>query len=74
MPYEGRPGAYWALLGPDVDLRRTDYDFDAAAATVLESGYPDAEEHVKDLFLEQPGRDEVTAFFEEQAARAPKPA
>jgi putative phosphoesterase len=25
MPYEERPGAYWALLGPDVELRRTDY-------------------------------------------------
>ena len=22
LPYEGRPGAYWALLGPDVELRR----------------------------------------------------
>ena len=21
MPYEARPGAYWALLGPDVELR-----------------------------------------------------
>jgi putative phosphoesterase len=26
MPYEHRPGAYWALLGPDVELRRTDYE------------------------------------------------
>jgi putative phosphoesterase len=26
MPYEDEPGAYWALLGPDVELRRTDYD------------------------------------------------
>lgn len=25
MPYEERPGAYWALLGPDVDLKRTEY-------------------------------------------------
>jgi predicted phosphodiesterase len=23
-PYEGRPGAYWALLGPEVELVRTD--------------------------------------------------
>lgn len=28
MPYEGAPGAYWALLGPDVEHRRTDYDLD----------------------------------------------
>jgi putative phosphoesterase len=26
MPYEDEPGAYWALLGPDVELRRTAYD------------------------------------------------
>ena len=24
MPYEGRRGAFWALLGPDVELRRTE--------------------------------------------------
>jgi putative phosphoesterase len=26
MAYEDAPGAYWALLGPDVELRRTEYD------------------------------------------------
>ena len=26
MPYEDEPGAYWALLGPDVELRRTPYE------------------------------------------------
>ena len=26
MPYEDGPGASWALLGPDVELRRTEYD------------------------------------------------
>ena len=25
-PYEGERGARWALLGPDVELRRTEYD------------------------------------------------
>ena len=31
MAYEGRPGiAYWALLGPDVELRTTPFDVDAA--------------------------------------------
>jgi hypothetical protein len=32
LPYEGEPGAYWALLGPDVELRRTQYDVDRAVA------------------------------------------
>lgn len=37
MPYEDEPGAYWALLGPDVKLRRTDYDRGDIAA----SGWPE---------------------------------
>jgi putative phosphoesterase len=69
MPYEGRPGAYWALLGPDVELRRTDYDFESAAEAVRNSGYPEANQHVLDLFKKQPGRDDTTAFFEEVAEK-----
>ena len=30
LPFEGRIGAFWALLGPEVQLRRSDYDLDAA--------------------------------------------
>ncbi|MEH0841415.1 metallophosphoesterase family protein [Micromonospora sp. CPCC 205711] len=42
MPYGG-PGAYWALLGPGVQLRRTEFDVDGACARVTaESGFPDA--------------------------------
>jgi predicted phosphodiesterase len=26
MPYEDEPGAFWASLGPDVELRRSEYD------------------------------------------------
>jgi putative phosphoesterase len=33
MPYEHEPGAYWALLGPTVDLRRTPYDGAGVEAT-----------------------------------------
>lgn len=41
MPYEGAPGAYWCLLdGDEVSLRRTEYDFAAAAAAVQASGCP----------------------------------
>jgi predicted phosphodiesterase len=36
----GHPGASWALLGPDVVLRRTLYDADAAAAA-LQAAAPD---------------------------------
>ncbi|MGK5743262.1 metallophosphoesterase family protein [Micromonospora sp. URMC 103] len=42
MPYGGQ-GAYWVLLGPGVQLRRTDFDVDAACARVTaESTFPDA--------------------------------
>ena len=45
MPYEGAPGAYWALLGPGVDFRRSEYDLDEAAARYRASGDPLAERH-----------------------------
>jgi putative phosphoesterase len=65
-PYEGRLGAYWALLGPDVELRRTEYDVEAAAAAIRAGGFPAAEEHAAWL-LEPPDPDETSAFFEGQA-------
>ena len=44
MPY-GRSGAHWALLGPGIELRRTDFDLDAACAqTIAASGFPDVAE------------------------------
>jgi putative phosphoesterase len=49
LPYEGRPGAYWALLGPDVDLRRTEYDVGEAVFRLRASGFPDPEELVEML-------------------------
>jgi len=63
-PYEGRRGAYWALLGPDVELVRTDYDVEAAAAAVLTSGQPNADEAVETL-LRPPTGEEATAWWEE---------
>jgi predicted phosphodiesterase len=40
MPYEDEPGAYWALLGPDVEHRRSTYDVAAMRAAVEETAYP----------------------------------
>jgi predicted phosphodiesterase len=58
LPYEGRPGAYWALLGPDVELRRTDYDVERAAAAYRESGFPGAEQ-LAEMLLTPPEPAEV---------------
>jgi putative phosphoesterase len=49
MPYEERPGAYWALLGPDVELRRTEYDVEEAVARLRASRMPDPEPLVETL-------------------------
>ncbi len=65
MPYEGRPGAFWALLGPSVELRRTEYDAEAAAAAIREVGRP-SDDQLAGYLLEPPDPDEVTAFFESQ--------
>ena len=42
MPFAD-PGAYWLLLGADVQLRRTSYDFDAAASRIRSTAFPGAE-------------------------------
>jgi diadenosine tetraphosphatase ApaH/serine/threonine PP2A family protein phosphatase len=65
MPYEGRRGAFWARLGPEVELRRTDYDVEGAVATIRAAPGFDDERHVGYL-LEPPDPDETTAFFEQQ--------
>ena len=62
-PYEGRPGAFWAVLGPDVELRRTEYDVEAAVAAIRATGYPGAEDAAS-LLLEPRDPDETSAFFE----------
>jgi putative phosphoesterase len=56
LPYEGRPGAYWALLGPDVELRRTEYDVERAAAACRKM--PGGEQ-VAELLLSPPEPSEV---------------
>lgn len=64
MPYEGRRGAFWAILGPDVELRRTEYDVDGTVAAIRSLGAPVREELLS-LLLEPMDRDEATAEFEQ---------
>ncbi|MBD0348054.1 MAG: metallophosphoesterase family protein [Thermoleophilia bacterium] len=72
MPYEGRPGAYWALLGPSVEHRRTEYDVETAAAAYRASGYPNAAEFARETLLEPATAEEATAFFEQLALERPE--
>jgi putative phosphoesterase len=67
MPYEAQPGAYWALLGPEVEHRRTPYDLDDAARRIRASGFPDAEQFVRENVLEVPTAESATELFENMA-------
>lgn len=48
MPFGGA-GAHWGLLGPDVRLRRTPYDLDAAAERLMRSTWSESAAFVADL-------------------------
>jgi putative phosphoesterase len=69
MSYEGRPGAFWALLGPDVELRRTDYDAEPMAEALRALGDEFSLERIGWL-TDPPDPDEVSAYFEDQATGA----
>jgi putative phosphoesterase len=71
LPYEGEPGiACWALLGPDVELRRARYDVQLAVHALDATGYPDADGAVRGFLLEPSSAEEATAHFEAQAERS----
>jgi putative phosphoesterase len=73
MPF-GEPGAYWLLLGPDVELRRTRYDLARAAERIRETTYPQAREFAAANVLEPPSAEDMLQVFgrsEEKAATRP---
>jgi putative phosphoesterase len=63
LPYESAPGAYWALLGPDVEHRRTDYDYEATIERYRASGQPSVEDIVE-LMLTPPPQSEIIEYGE----------
>lgn len=68
MPYEGRAGAFWAVVdGGRVKLRRTAYDLAAAATAIRATGYPDAEDLLAESLLDPIPRREALAVFESMA-------
>lgn len=70
MPYEGEAAAFWALLGPGVELRRTTYDVAALGARVRASGIPGADDLAEGL-ERPPTSEEAGEFFERMATRPP---
>jgi putative phosphoesterase len=68
MPYEDEPAAYWLLLAPEPELRRTDYDIAAAAQRLRASGLPDLDElMLRESLLEPVGAAFVARHFEARA-------
>ena len=64
IPYEGKPGAFWALLdGAEVELRHTPYAVDAAVAAIRTSSYPGGDQ-IAGWLLQPEDPDEVSAYFE----------
>jgi len=62
MPY-GAPGAYWLLLGPDVQLRRTPYDLTKAAQRIRVTNYPQAQDFAARNVLQPPSEEEIFEVF-----------
>ncbi len=63
LQYGGTPAAYWAELGPEIQLRRTEYDVGEAVRRVEASGIPTAERLIS-ILQEPPSADEVIEHAE----------
>jgi predicted phosphodiesterase len=62
MPF-GEPGAYWLLLGPKIEMRRTTYDLGRAAERIRHTKYPRAEEFASRNVLQPPSEEEMLAAY-----------
>jgi hypothetical protein len=62
MPF-GEPGAYWLLLGPDVQLRQTPYDLPKAVARIRDTTYPQAQVFAARNVLQPPSEREILEAF-----------
>jgi len=62
MPF-GSPGAYWALLGPEIRLQQTSYDLAHAAERIRATSYPQAQEFAAQNVLRAPSEAEMLEAF-----------
>ena len=61
MPF-GEPGAFWLLLGPVVELRRTTYDLGAAASRIQASSFPGTADFAERI-LNPPSEEQILAAY-----------
>ena len=59
----GNTGAYWLLLGPDLEFRHTSYNLVKAAESVRATDYPQAEEFAANSILQPPSEQEILELF-----------
>jgi predicted phosphodiesterase len=64
LPYQGEQGAFWALLGPDVEFRRTSYGVEAALAELGASDFPSVADVFGDSLRGVASAESATAYFE----------
>ena len=62
MPF-GEAGAYWLLLGPDVQFRHTRYDLGKAVDRIRGTAYPQAESFATRSILKPPTEAEMLEVF-----------
>lgn len=62
MPF-GESGAYWLLLGPSIQLRRTSYDLENAAERIRGTKYPQSEDFATQNVLHPPSADKMLEVF-----------
>lgn len=62
MPF-CEPGAYWLLLGPDLQLRRTEYDLQKAADLIRRTPYPMAADFAEHNVLRPPSEAAMLEAF-----------
>ena len=59
--------AFWAVLGPDVEFRRTPFDTERSAGTLLASDWPEAQSFVAENVRAAVPREEAITLFEQIA-------
>lgn len=70
MPF-GDPGAFWVLLGPDVQLRRTAYDLAGAAERFRATDYPLADQDARSLVQPPTEREMLELYRGAELGRVP---
>ena len=68
MPY-GEPGAYWAILDSGVEMRRTDYDREAAADRIRAKDWSDADQFASENVITVPSKEQAMDFMRQMEAK-----